>query len=406
MQGLARVAAAGMMRAWAAISMQGSVTIPQPSDTPVAHSPGIDSDRILVLGSGPAAGWGVSSHDLALPGSLARALSGRTQRGADVALIASSIGLLASAQVQLRGADLRRLDAIVVVLGVGDALHLTAERTWQADLTRLLNFVERHTNDSAYIYVQGIQPIRAIPIFNSLGGTIADRHARSLDAITERVCLSMRRSVFVPVTDVEFLASAGLSDSTDYRHWGEFLAKKMAGRLDVVQRSRYPVQLGSTDAPPRTAPIRGGDQRRLRRGCDTRLDHIVALAQQSFGTASALFAIRDSNRLQIRSSIGPALPTPAWSDSMSAMVVRARGAVIVPDTLADQRLRRKAFVTGAPHMRFYAGFPIEAASGERLGALGVFDPEPRADSGVDAVLLRQLALMIQEEMNTNGEFAG
>jgi hypothetical protein len=393
-----------MMRTWAAISMQGSLTFPQPSDTPQAHSPGIDSDRILVLGSGPAAGWGVSSHDLALPGSLARALSERTQRGADVALIASSIGLLASAQVQLRGADLRRLDAIVVVLGVGDALHLTAERTWQLHLTRLLNFLERHTNDSAYIYVHGIQPIRAIPIFDSLGGAIADRHARALDVITERVCLSMRRSVFVPVPDAAFLVPSGLHNSTDYRHWGEFLAEQMSGRLDVVQRSPYPVPLGSTEAPPRSVPT--VDQRRIKRGCDTRLDHIVSLAQQSFGTTSALLAIRDSARLQIRSSTGPALTGPAWNDSMSAMVVRARGAVIVPDTLEDQRLRRKAYVTGAPHMRFYAGFPIETVSGERIGALGVFDPEPRADSGVDAVLLRQLALMIQEEMNANGEFAG
>ncbi|WP_104082983.1 SGNH/GDSL hydrolase family protein [Cryobacterium sp. Y11] len=403
MQGLARVAAAGMMRTWAAISMQGSVTVPQPSDTPQAHSPGLDSDRILLLGSGPAAGWGVRSHDLALPGSLARALSTRTRRGADVALIASSIGLIASAQVQLRSTDLRRVDAVVILLGVGDALHLTAQHTWQLHLTRLLNFLERHTNDSVYIYVQGIQPIRALPIFDSLGGSIADRHARSLNAITERVCLSMRRCVFVPEPEKAFVAPSGLYDSTDYRHWAEFLAEKMFGRLNVMPRAFFPVSLGSTQAPQRPVPIRGEGTGQIERGRDARLNHIVALAQQSFGTASALFAVRDRASVHIRSIAGPSLCGPAWNDSISAIVVRARGVVVVPDTLADRRLRRKSYVIGAPYMRFYAGFPIESASGERIGTLGVFDPKPRPDSGIDAVLLRQLALMVQEEMNASGD---
>jgi hypothetical protein len=72
---------------------------------------------------------------------------------------------------------------------------------------------------------------------------------------------------------------------------------------------------------------------------------------------------------------------------MSAMV--ARGAVIVSDNVAHQRLRREVHVTGAPHIRFYAGFPIEAVSGDRIGAPGVFGvfdpPELRADSGFHAV---------------------
>lgn len=54
-------------------------------------------------------------------------------------------------------------------------------------------------------------------------------------------------------------------------------------------------------------------------------------------------------------------------------------------------------VVGAPHTRFYAGFPIESPSGERIGVLCVFDPEPRVDE-VDTVLLRELALMVQAEL--------
>jgi hypothetical protein len=56
-------------------------------------------------------------------------------------------------------------------------------------------------------------------------------------------------------------------------------------------------------------------------------------------------------------------------------------------------------------VRFFAGFPIESPSGERIGALCVFDPAPGTRAGADSVLLRQLALMIQEELHSGGEFA-
>jgi len=48
---------------------------------------------------------------------------------------------------------------------------------------------------------------------------------------------------------------------------------------------------------------------------------------------------------------------------------------------------------GGPLLR---GFPVEGANGEPIGALCVFDPEPRSASSVDEVLLRSRALQVQE----------
>jgi GAF domain-containing protein len=79
--------------------------------------------------------------------------------------------------------------------------------------------------------------------------------------------------------------------------------------------------------------------------------------------------------------------------------MRDSEATVVPDTEADDRFAAGPLLNGDHSMRFYAGFPIESPSGERVGALCVLDSQPRrrADD-IDRDLLRELALMVQREM--------
>ena len=377
--------------------LQGSETIPRPTGPPQAHSPGSNSDRVLILGGGPAAGWGVTSHDLALPGSLARALSTRTGRGTDVTLVADPLGFLEGLPNLLIGQDLSRINAVVVFIGVNDAVNLTTETAWERNMGLLLGALERETSDETYVYVMDIQPIRTIPAFDSWLGSIANAHARHLTARTERVCRGISRAVYLPLTEDTILLTGLVSgryrNSSDYRLWGEFLACEIAARLDLAH-------LGPNRARPMpiTAPheVETGDEPPLR---DTRFDAVLALAQQSFGTESAAFVLRDHSGMSVVASAGPTGDNPARSGSMSATVVIQPGALVVGDTQTDERFRGKSYVTGAPFMRFFAGFPIESPSGERIGILCVFDPEPRIRADIDIVLLRQLALMIQDELH-------
>jgi len=46
-------------------------------------------------------------------------------------------------------------------------------------------------------------------------------------------------------------------------------------------------------------------------------------------------------------------------------------------------------------VRFYAGYPLEAPEGVRVGALCVVDTKPRRFSPAEASLLRDLALRVQ-----------
>ncbi|MDJ0376633.1 GAF domain-containing protein [Cryobacterium sp. PH31-L1] len=353
---------------------------------------------MLILGGGPAAGWGVTSHDLALPGSLARALSTRTGRGTDVTLVADPFGLLDELPNLLIGQDLSRINAVVVFVGVNDALNLTAEKAWERNMGLLLRALERETSNETSVYVMDIQPIRSIPVFDSLLGSIANAHARRLTARTERVCRSIRRAVYLPLIEKTILVSAPVSgryrNSSDYRLWGEFLAGEMAARLDLAH-DRHGSNMGSPvqiTAPPE---VEAGVESYVR---ETRFDPILALAQQSFGTESAAFVLRDHSGLRVVASAGATGDNPTRSDSMSATVVIQPGALVVGDTETDERFRGKPYVLGAPFMRFFAGFPIESPLGERIGVLCVFDPQPRSRADTDIVLLRQLALMIQNEL--------
>ncbi|SEN96319.1 SGNH/GDSL hydrolase family protein [Cryobacterium sp. TMT1-3] len=235
MQGLNRLLIVGIMRAWMGFIRQDSASIPRPTDLPQAHSPGGDSDRVLIVGGGPASGWGVSSHDLALPGSLARALSARTGRGADVTLAADPFGILEKLPDLLIGHDLSQVHAVVIFVGVNDAVNLTSEKSWEQNMGLLLRALERETLDGTYVYVMDIQPIRTIPAFDSLLGSVANAHARHLTVRTERVCRAVPRSVYLPLTENAFLVFGRYQNSTDYRLWGEFLAAEMAERLDLAR---------------------------------------------------------------------------------------------------------------------------------------------------------------------------
>lgn len=46
---------------------------------------------------------------------------------------------------------------------------------------------------------------------------------------------------------------------------------------------------------------------------------------------------------------------------------------IVPNTLEDERFHDNPLVTEAPHIRFYAGYPIKAANGHKMGTLCLID---------------------------------
>ena len=417
-----RWAMAPVMRSWMAAKSRDYDSVPRPRDSPQVHAAGVNSDRILLFGSGPAVGWGVLSHDLALPGSLARALTARTGRGTDVDVVPSPSATIRSTRSELSGLKLWRYDAVVLCVGTNDAVGLTATRIWRRELETILDQVRRDSSLTTRIFVLGVQPIRSIAAYDSALGSLGATHARALNDLTRSVCSSRPDADYVDMPAVLSQTPDRIRTAADYIVWAENLAERMKDSLDAehdddleAASDRAGSPGGHTGRPgpdeagyvSDTSPVseaRAVDELGL---LDTapeeRFDRIVALARDSYGTRSAAFTFVDGDRLWDKSNLGEAPTVFPLAGSVTAMAVRSPGALVIPDARQDPRTRDHPQVVGEPFTRFYAGFPVEAESGDRIGVLSVFDPAPRPASEVNTVLLRELALLIQAEIRRRPE---
>ena len=396
------------MRVWVPAVERRFVRIPVPTDAPQAHSLGLDSDRILIVGGGPAVGWGVLSHAVALPGALARALTARTGRGADVDVTAKSSMTARSAPTHIDFANLWRYDAVVLTLGIGDAGRLTSVRAWRADLDRLLGQIEAASSVGTEIFLAGIVPLASMPVFRSPLGAMAGAQAAAMNAASAAFCASNDRVTFVPLPETIAAVSGRFRSASDYDTWAAVLAERMVGTLDPQRRTAdgqmHPEVQNRTVGEIEEARHRAVMALSL---LDTepeeRFDRIVALASSTLGTTAAAFTVLDGDRQWNKSIVGLRVAEIPRSSSFCTVTVLEPVALIVPDALLDPRFRDNPLVVSGPHLRFYAGFPIESPSGERIGALCVYDREPRSEEGVDVVLLRELALLLQNELWQSSE---
>ena len=401
MHDLTRWALRPLMRVWTASAERQDRHLPRPSDAPQAHAAGIDSDRVLILGGGPAVGWGVLSHQLALPGWLARELSTRTGRGVDIDLLSSRTMTAVNALTTLADTRLGRFDAVVVTLGVNEALDLTSVTEWRDRLAALLAMLERETSRSTTICVLGIPPIRSIEIFKGPLALIADWSATDLNAVSERLAADAPRTTFVPFSPTATLSPDRHRTPDDYRRWAVLLAEAMSDNLDSAR-------VGITDHPSTPQSDAAGQERARQAAVDAlaivdtppeaRFDRLVVLAQRLFDTESALISIIDHDRQWHKARVGLDAPELPRSGSFCAITIDGDGPLIIEDARSDARFSDNPLVQGDPLIRFYAGFPIESPSGERIGALCVFDSQPRSAADVDQVLLRELALLVQREL--------
>lgn len=73
--------------------------------------------------------------------------------------------------------------------------------------------------------------------------------------------------------------------------------------------------------------------------------------------------------------------------------------MVVEDATDDPRFAENPMVTGEPHLRFYAGAPITAPNGQRLGTLCLIDDTPHTGfSEADRRSLQDLAALVMDEL--------
>jgi lysophospholipase L1-like esterase len=367
-----RSCTAPMMRVVAAIIEHAGTRTVTPTDAPQARVPGPDPLRLLLLGSGPAVGWGVTRHSLALPGALARAISADVDRGVTVDVVADPRMTAANARHALRGRNLDHYDSVVVTLGVNDALRLTSGKQWATEMRALYDLLVASTNPHTRIFFVGVHPIRRIPGYDSLIGAIAAHHASRLNSITATVCGS---SYLPPLSAPS--RRRGVQDrhrtAGQYTRWASELVGSIVQTFTSGQGYSRPES--TTQLSLRRRAI--GALNLGNAAHDPVLRQVAALALKAFDAQSALVTILNDSGPHYVVIAGEGLPQTESQGSFTDMTIRTGRLLLVPDARRDVYFRYHPLVAGSPHIRFLAGHPIEAPTGERIGALNVLDAAPR-----------------------------
>jgi diguanylate cyclase (GGDEF)-like protein len=125
---------------------------------------------------------------------------------------------------------------------------------------------------------------------------------------------------------------------------------------------------------------------------DARFDNLVQIAAAHFNMPIAVVSLVDAERQWLKAAVGVAMADTPRQDTFCAHTIMAPDDIlVVEDARRDDRFRDKPMVTGAPHIRFYAGAPIIAANGTVLGAVCVLDHVPRRFGADDRAMLARLA---------------
>jgi PAS domain S-box-containing protein len=88
-------------------------------------------------------------------------------------------------------------------------------------------------------------------------------------------------------------------------------------------------------------------------------------------------------------------------NSFCAHTILSTETLVIPNMLDDPRFVENPQVTGELNIRFYAGHPICAPDGSRIGAISIRDHQPRNLGAQEHVLLEDLAHMVEDEIRVS-----
>ncbi|MBC8240289.1 MAG: sensor domain-containing diguanylate cyclase [Alphaproteobacteria bacterium] len=127
-------------------------------------------------------------------------------------------------------------------------------------------------------------------------------------------------------------------------------------------------------------------------------DRITRLAKTALQMPIVLVSLVDADRQWFKSRQGLDASETPRDISFCTHAIEHDVPFIVRDALKDERFRDNPLVTGAPHIRSYAGIPLKTPDGHNIGTLCAIDTKQRDLSEVEITLLRDLARLVVDEL--------
>lgn len=134
-------------------------------------------------------------------------------------------------------------------------------------------------------------------------------------------------------------------------------------------------------------------------GIDPVFEHVVDLAKSIFHVPIVLVSLVDEDRQWFKAWRGLEVRQIAREHAFCNYTILSSELHIVQDTHLDPRFQRNVLVTDPPHIRFYAGYPLEMQDGLMAGSLCLIDQVPRVMSGRELDQLRMLGATTASLLN-------
>jgi phosphoribosyl 1,2-cyclic phosphodiesterase/CheY-like chemotaxis protein len=131
---------------------------------------------------------------------------------------------------------------------------------------------------------------------------------------------------------------------------------------------------------------------------EERFDRHARIAAAALGAPIALVTLIDRERQWYKAHYGFEFSETSRDMGFCSHAILQSEPLVVNDALTDDRFADNPVVIGDPHVRFYAGVPLHAADGARVGAFCIVDSKPRSMSDAQLRMLKDIARLIEEEL--------
>ncbi len=349
---------------------------------------------MLLVANGMSHAWDVDSHQVGLTGQLSRAVEARTGRGCDVELVGSESMNMRSSLSWVGSRDLSDIDALVIAVGVNDALRLTPVADWERGLADLLaNTVPRMRAD-AVVIVTGIPPVGSLPAFDGPIAKFTAHHRATLNASAHETA----ETHGVEYLEITALSGAGGRPLPPVESYAE-LATRIAARLAPQAVATRPAP---QKRPPQNDPTWdwSGTEALVElaaHGGSPELNRLAEEAQQAFNVELAVVSLANGDRLFYGNNTDVFPPWVPLGLSFCQYTVATGEPVIVPDTRRDPRFADNPLVE-LSYINFYAGYPLRATDGTVIGSFCLQGSRARSRGTVSIDELRSYALQAQVEI--------
>lgn len=131
---------------------------------------------------------------------------------------------------------------------------------------------------------------------------------------------------------------------------------------------------------------------------EQQFDEVVELAARICEVPICLISLVDENRQWFKARVGLDVAQTDLDRSICSHVILQGDLVEICDTTQDLRTADNPLVTGAEHIRFYAGVPLISDDGLPVGTLCVLDTRPRVLNELQRSALRVLGAQLMRQI--------